>query len=84
MNCRLITGLLCELCFYNKLIVDMLNEEIIYNYFESIFVAIIISSLLMKGNYFFLFANYTNVLVSFLFSSLLTRCSMFLFIPRSL
>ena len=40
MNCRLIIGLLCK--------IDMLNEEIVYNRFESIFVVVIIGSLLMR------------------------------------
>ena len=40
---------------------------------ESVFVVIIINSLLMRDDYFFLFINYTNVLISFLFSLLLMR-----------
>ena len=64
--------------------IDMLNEEVVYNHFEFVLVVVIVGSLLMKGGYLFLFVNYTNVLVSSLFSSLLTRCSMFLFISRPL
>ena len=42
MNCRLIVSLLCK--------IDMLNEEIVYNRFEFIFVVVIADSLLMKGS----------------------------------
>ena len=43
INYRLITGSLCELCFYNKLTVDMLNKEIIYNRFKFILIIVIIN-----------------------------------------
>ena len=72
-NCRLIAGLLCRLCLCSRLTADMLNEEIVHNYFESVFIIIIAGSLFMKGGYLFLFINYINVLVFFLSSSLLTR-----------
>ena len=49
MSCRLITSLLCELCFCNKLTVDMLNEKIVYDYFESVSVVVITDSLLMRN-----------------------------------